>query len=202
MKLYTAAATPFGRTVAIVARELGLDEDIEVVAVAVRPTEPNRPYAAINPLRRIPALEIEGGEVIVDSAVITAYLAARVGDTVLFADNVPERWRVASRYAIARGAAECAVGARYERAVRPEAARSAAWAADLTDKVMSALDHFEAAPPAASGRLTIDDIALGALLGYLDFRFADLGWRAGRPALAEFMERIGARDSFRATAPT
>lgn len=201
MRLHTAGATPFGRTVEIVAHELGLNEDMEVVRITVKPTDPNRGFQALNPLRRVPTLELEDGEVIVDSAVIVAYLAARVGDTALFADNSADRWRVASRYAIARGATECAVSARYEVAVRPQDKRWPAWSDDMTDKIDAALTLFEATPPAPAGRLTIDDIALGALLGYLDFRFANLGWRGRFPGLVAFMEPLEARDSFRATVP-
>jgi glutathione S-transferase len=201
MKLYTTRTTPFGRTVEIVMRELGLDEDIEQVPTAVAPTKPNREFEAVNPLRRIPALVTEDGEVLVDSAVITAYLAARVGDTALFAEGSPERWRIASRYAVARGATECAVACRYETAVRPEDKRWHDWSSDLEDKVMTALTMFEADPPIPTGRLTIADVSLGALLGYLDFRYAHLGWRERFPALVRFMTALEERPSFKATVP-
>lgn len=201
MKLYTTRTTPFGRTVEIVLRELGLEEDVTLVPTTAMPTKPNAEYGAVNPLRRIPALALEDGSVLVDSAVICGYLAARVGDTALFAEGSPERWQIASRYALARGATESAVAARYEAAVRPEDRRWDAWHADLLDKIAATLDFFEAAPPAPSGRLTIADVGLGALLGYLDFRFADMRWRDGRPALAAFMDSLSVRPSFAATVP-
>lgn len=202
VQLYTAKASPFGRTVEIVAHELGLHEDLEVVATKVTPTDPNVDYQrAVNPLRKIPALKTEEGLVIVDSTVIAEYLCARVGDTRLFARDGADQWAVLSNYALARGAAECAVGARYETAVRPQDKRFDGWVDDQMDKIGATLGHFEANPPAASGRLTIADIALGALLGYLDFRFADYGWRDRFPGLGEWLKPLAARPSFAATAP-
>ena len=120
MKLYTAKATPFGRTVEVVAHELGLHEDLEIVATSVAPTTANAEFQAINPLRKIPALVTEEGMLVVDSPVIAEYLCGRVGDTRLFARGAPDHLSVMVDYALARGIAECAVAARYEMAVRPE----------------------------------------------------------------------------------
>ena len=44
-------------------------------------------------------------------------------------------------------------------------------------------------------------IAVGCALGYLDFRHAGRDWRAARPGLAAWAERLGARDSMQATLP-
>ena len=49
--------------------------------------------------------------------------------------------------------------------------------------------------------LTIADIAAGCTLGYLDFRFAHLGWRAAHPQLAAWADGLLARPSFTASAP-
>ncbi|MCF3935544.1 glutathione S-transferase family protein [Acuticoccus sp. M5D2P5] len=201
MKLYTTRATPFGRTVEIVAHELGLHEDIELVETVVAPAKPNPDYLAVTPLRKIPALVVEDGTLIVDSAVITDYLAARVGDTRLFARSSPDHWKVLSRYAIARGIADCAVGSRYEIAARPEDKQWPFWIEDQFERVTAGLGVFEADLPPASGSITIADIALGAALGYLDFRFADYGWRDRFPNIAAWMKPIEARPSFVATCP-
>ena len=45
----------------------------------------------------------------------------------------------------------------------------------------------------------IGDIAVGCALGYLDFRFTSLDWRAKRPALAAWQTRFKARPSAIAT---
>ncbi|WP_108659825.1 glutathione S-transferase family protein [Acuticoccus kandeliae] len=201
MKLYTTRATPFGRTVEIVAHELGLHEDLDIVETIVAPMKDNPAYQQITPMRKIPALIIEDGTLIVDSPVIAEYLAARVGDTRLFAKSSPDHWKVLSRYAIARGIAEASVAARYEFAARPEAFRWQGWVDDQFDRITAALGVFEKDPPAATGAITIADIALGTALGYLDFRFPDYGWRDRFPALAAWVKPVEARPSFAATRP-
>ena len=63
-------------------------------------------------------------------------------------------------------------------------------------KTTSALDAI-ALPPA--GRVDIGDITLAVALGYLDFRFPDVDWRAARPDLARWFAAFDARPSMIAT---
>ena len=70
--LRAAAASPFVRKVRIVASVLGLEDRIEI-----SPADTGNPEDALrqqNPLGKIPALILENGEVIFDSAVIVDYL--------------------------------------------------------------------------------------------------------------------------------
>jgi glutathione S-transferase len=48
---------------------------------------------------------------------------------------------------------------------------------------------------------TLADIAVGCALGYLDFRYPDIGWRADYPNLAGLAGKLAARQSFIDTAP-
>lgn len=201
MQLYTTPATPFGRTVEIVARELDLTGDIEIVPTTVAPTKDNPEYQAVNPLRRIPALVADDGTLITDSALIAQYLAEKAGDRTLFAVDAPDRWAILNDYMIAKGVCECLVSARYEGFVRPEARRWQPWTDDLLKKVHAALARFEAAPPATGGGLTIAAIALGAALGYMDFRFAAEPWRERYPNLAAWYAALDERPSFAGTRP-
>ena len=50
-------------------------------------------------------------------------------------------------------------------------------------------------------RLDIGTIAIGAALGYLDFRYPDPGWRKGRTRLADWQANFDARPSMAATRP-
>ncbi|GAB5375073.1 MAG: glutathione S-transferase family protein [Acuticoccus sp.] len=201
MKLYTAPATPFGRTVEIVAHETGQHGEIEIVATTVAPTKDNREFQAVNPLRRIPALVTDDGTLLVDSTLISLYIARRAGNDVIFANGDPDHWSVMNDYMMAKGAAECVVSARYEGFVRPEARRWQPWSDDLLAKAHAVLARFDAAPPAYGETPTIAAIGLGAVLGYLDFRFPDEGWRTRYGALAAWSEPLFARPSFAATMP-
>ena len=76
------------------------------------------------------------------------------------------------------------------------------WVEHQLIKVAATLAFFEASPPNAGGRVTIVDVSLGALLGYLDYRFDDFGWRGRYPNLAEWLKPVAARPSFVATLPS
>jgi glutathione S-transferase len=45
------------------------------------------------------------------------------------------------------------------------------------------------------------DVAVGCALGYLDFRFPHIDWRADHPNLAKYNEKLAARQSFIDTLP-
>ena len=67
-------------------------------------------------------------------------------------------------------------------------------------KVGATLDRFERmAPEVAARPFDIGHVALGCALSYADFRFADLGWRTGRPNLADWHAGFAARPSVLAT---
>ena len=182
MKLYTSKASPFGRTVEMVAREVGLFDALEIVPTKVAPGSENPAYQRVTPFKRIPALVADDGLVLVDSGVIAEFLADHAGDEILFARGRPDRFAVLGAYAMARGIAECAVATRYEMAARPEDKRWQDLIDDQLGRVNAALDRFESAPPGETAAPTIADLALVASLGYLDFRFKDMGWRNGRPS--------------------
>ena len=49
--------------------------------------------------------------------------------------------------------------------------------------------------------ISLADIAVGCALGYLDFRFPDIAWRAAHPNLAKLGEKLEQRQSFVDTKP-
>jgi glutathione S-transferase len=51
----------------------------------------------------------------------------------------------------------------------------------------------------AGASFAIGHIAIGCALSYLDFRFADLNWRASHPLIASWHASFSARPSVRAT---
>jgi glutathione S-transferase len=69
------------------------------------------------------------------------------------------------------------------------------------DKVSSALSDFERRAAAWEDRMDLGVIALGCALGYLDFRYADIAWRARSPSLARWYEPFAARESMTRTRP-
>lgn len=200
MKLLYAQTSPYVRKVLVLAHETGQAEDIELVPAAAVPTERNPETIPHNPLGKVPTLITAEGAALFDSRVICEYLDARSAGPRLFPEG-EARWDALARQALADGLLDAALLTRYERAMRPEALRWAAWEAGQLAKIAGALDRIEATLPALAETLDIGTVATACALGYLDFRFPDLGWRAGRPATAAWYETFGARPSMQRTAP-
>lgn len=197
MKLFSSGASPYARKVAVAAHEAGLIDRIEIVGVTVTPVGVNAQVAAANPLTKVPTLVLDDGTALYDSRVIVEYLDHLSGGRLVPAGD--DRWRVLRDQATADGLMDAALLARYERALRPEPLRWAEWDAGQVGKVERALDLLEAEFRPAQDAPQIGDIAVACALSYLDFRFAELGWRTGRPKLAAFAEAFAARPSMTAT---
>lgn len=200
MKLLYSAASPFVRKVLVVAHELGIASDLTLTPVTAHPVQRSAEIRASNPLGQLPTLVLDDGTPLYDSRVICEYLDARAGATLFGSGEA--RWRALVEQSLADGLMSAAVLLRYEGAVRPEELRWSGWVEGQTGKVTDALDRFEATLPQAGERLDIGTISIGCALAYLDFRFADLGWRTGRPASATWYERFAARPSMAATVPS
>lgn len=100
MKLTFSPASPFARKVRICAIELGLIDKIELVPATVAPGTPNEAYAHdISPLRKLPALILDDGSVLVDSFVICEYLDHLAGNKLIPASGAA-RWKVKSEHSM------------------------------------------------------------------------------------------------------
>ena len=201
MKLYYAAASPFVRKVLVSAIELGLEDQVERIDVHTTPVEPNPLLRDANPVLKIPALALDDGTMLYDSAVICDYLDSEAGGHRLIPESGAERWRVKRQEALADGLLDAAVLTRYEMAVRPEELRWDTWIASQKDKVTSALGQMEKEADTVRDTVNLATIAFGCALGYLDFRFGDDNWRGGHPKLATWFGTFGARPSMQASAP-
>lgn len=206
MKLFYAPQSPYARKVRAAAIEVGLGKDLELMAAAVAPGRENQAYAAkINPLRKIPALALDSGEVLVDSSVICEYLDARAGGGRLLPASGEARWQVLTQHAIAQGMTDALILVRYETALRPEPQRWPLWVDDQWDKFWAGLTWFEtraaAILPAAPKRLDMAQLALGAVLGYVDFRFPDCGWQKRAPLVAAWFRAASALPALKETVP-
>ena len=200
MKLTFSPGSPFARKVRIAAIELGLIDKIELVPTTVAPTQPNAEYSQIYPLKKIPALILENGEVIVDSYVIVEYLDDLAGGKLIPASGAL-KWRVKSDHSMLQGMLDSMLLCRYERMVRPEPLRWKEWADDHFQRAWNGLAHFEKQTDMLSRPLDIAQIALTCVLGYADFRFADCGWRKAYPKLDAFHEKMLARPSVKISVP-
>ena len=200
MKLYHAAASPFVRKVMMVLHETGQRDDVEIATISTAPTAPDASVAAANPLMKIPALERPDGVTLNDNRVICAFLNDRAGGKLYGSET--GKWDMLALEATADGLMDAAVALSYESRLRPEDKQWDGWKDAQWSKVASAcaalntrwMSHL-------SGPLNIGQIAEAAALGYVDFRHAARGWRAGCDTLADWFETFSKRESFQATQP-
>lgn len=202
MELRYLPASPFARKVRVAAIELGVSDQIEPVIQQVAPTRENRDYAkTVNALRKVPALILDDGRVMYDSSVICEYLDGCAGGGKIIPASGPDRWETLTRHALAQGMTDAAIQVRYETAYRPEEHRWPAYVDDQWDRIENGLDWVEANSKGLEGPFNIAHIALGCLLGYLDFRWPEADWRSNRPRLSSWSDWLSRRHSFKQTMP-
>jgi glutathione S-transferase len=200
MKLYYSSTSPFVRKVMACAHEAGLAERLELVPTKVVPSEPNRDYARVAPLIKVPALARDDGMALFDPIVICEYLDSLSKGAKLFPAGGDARWKALRLNALADGLLDAAILTRYENFVRPAELRWKTWSEGQLTKVDQALDFLEANVADLEG-VTIGTIAVACSLGYLDFRYADRPWRNARPKLAAWYDGIAKRPSLQKTVP-
>ena len=200
MRARVNAASPFARKVRIVARETGLLARIEEIETAVSPVAPNADLAGANPLIKIPTLILDDGTTLYDSRVICEYLDTLAGNR-LFPQGGTARWQALRLQALCDGILDAAVLIRYETAVRPEAVRWPDWITGQRGKIEGGLAALEKEQPGFGASFGIGQVGAACVLGYLDFRFPDVNWRARYPGLKAWFAEAATRESVRATAP-
>jgi glutathione S-transferase len=200
MKLYHAPASPFVRKVMVLLHEARATDRVTLVPASGHPLDPGTMPVDRNPLGKIPALERPDGPTLYDSRVITRYL-----DETLKAGlypPAPRLWDTLVIEATGDGIAEAAVLMRYEMHVRPVESRSPDWVEAQWQKIDRALAALEERWLShLSGPVDMGQVAVGAGLGYLDFRHSDRDWRSQHPSLAAWWTGFSARPALAATAP-
>ncbi len=193
--LRSSAGSPFARKVRIAAALLEFEDRMEVSAADTGDAEDS--LRTQNPLGKIPALVLENGETIFDSAVIVEYLDWLAEGGKIIPIEPKARFRSLTQEALADGISDAAVLLRYETLWREPEHRSEKWMAYQRDKIARALRAFDAAPPEELS--DAGTIALACALGYLDLRFEG-AWRAEHPRLVSWLDVFSAATpSFEAT---
>ena len=161
----------------------------------------NDEYLAINPLKKLPALILDSGEVIINSYVIAEYLDDLGGGGRLVPASAAEKWKVKSDHSLLQGMLDAMLLCRYEKFVRPQGLQWPAWHDDHWSRAWRGMAHFDGDADALSRPLDIAQIALVCVLGYADLRFADCGWRRAYPKLDAFHEKMLTRPSVKISLP-
>lgn len=200
MKLYYSLTSPYARKVRVVAAEKRID--IEMVQVVL--SDPDCPVPDHNPLGKIPVLVLDDGESIFDSRVIVEFLDHRTPVAHLIPQDHGQKIRVRRWEALADGVCDAAVAVIMEgrrAAEKQDAAALEKQMGKVTRGLAAMNDELGAAKWCVNGNFSLADIALGCVLGYLDLRYSDLGWKDTYPNLARHYAAMLQRPSFKDTMP-
>jgi len=198
MKLHWSPKSPYVRKVMICAHELDVVHKLELVRSVAAMLKPNAAIMVDNPLSKIPTLVREDGSTLFDSIVICEYLNDQAGGS-LFPMQGEARWQALRWHALGDGLLDVLILWRNERE-RQHPLQALADAFELKTRASLKLLDAEA-DPIGGAPFSIAHVTLGCALGYLDYRFDSLGWRALAPRLADWFATLQARPSFQTTEP-
>jgi len=183
-KLLYAGASPYSAKVRAVAAHAGIALD----AVAVDTNADPDILLAANPLGKIPTLVTDDGEAVFDSRAIVQYLN-RVGGGKTLPRNAAKRLEAERLEALADGICDCLLAIVYERRFRPEEKQHQPWIDRQWQKAARGIDLVMANPPKLPKSIHVGQIAVRAMIGYLDLRFAGQ-WEKGRTKLKRWAARF------------
>lgn len=199
MKLYYSKSSPFARKVRLAAQVLGLDGKLELVLVDV--FGDTAQFRNINPLIKIPALEMETGETLVNSPFICQYLASLKPGQNLY-PQAPELWQALNFQAVADGGTDAAVLRRMESLRSPDK-QDSKFNRRQNEKIENALEFCEDNLFRLSQQdLTIAEISVICFVDYVQFRFGHEHWDQKFPKLFSWVQGWNGRNSLaKETAP-
>jgi glutathione S-transferase len=199
MKLYITPGSPYARMARIVVLEKGLESRVETIIAKTRVAD--SPYYAVNPSGRVPYLACDDGVGFEESALICAYLDHLDGTPAFDLPGDGQSWEARRLEALARSVLD-GLSVWGREILRPENERSPGVIRHEADRAQRMADVWEREIEhrLMRGPLNMIHITLACALG-LEARNPGFRWRAERPKLSQWFDRIAARPSFTATAP-
>lgn len=200
MKLIGSLTSPYVRKARIVLAEKKIEYDFELDS----PWDADSGVAGINPLGKVPVLVLDDETVLFDSRVIVEYLDNVTPNNKLMPAPNRERTLVKRWEALADGVCDAATTTFLEgkRAARLQDKN---WIERQRGKVVSSLEFMSEElgdnAHCMGTHFSLADIAVGTALGYLAFRFGDIGWQESHPNLSKLYDKLMQRPSFAETVP-
>lgn len=201
MKLIGNYLSPYVRRVAVSLNAMGMPFELEQLYVFKSPDEVRK----YNPIVRIPALILDGGEVLVESYAILDALDEIAGSEYrLTPPSGSERRHVMKVIALGVGSMEKAQWAFYEGRFRPEEKIHEPWIEHNEAQVLSGLNYLDdlAKKAGDNGWLAgTERIGQADITGVVAYSFADavrpaLGLAERLPYLARFADRCESLEIF------
>jgi glutathione S-transferase len=193
--------SPFVRRVGVSLNQVGIAFERKILSTATDKSQ----IEAYNPVGRVPTLELDSGEVLIDSSAILDYLDELAGPAKrLTPASGAERRQVLRIVAIALGTVEKAVGATYEMNRRPAEKVHQPWLDQLLAQTSGGLAALEAALTGqwfVGDRMTQADVTAVCGYGFIG-RAQSMVVPPGRyPRLEQLAARLEAMPAFQKAQP-
>jgi len=191
--------SPYVRRVAIALRLYGMAYEHRPWSVFADAAE----IARFNPMKRVPTLVLDDGEVLIESLIILDHLDEQAGpERALIPRGGAERRHALKTFALATGLSDKAVSLVYERVLHQESSRM--WVERCTAQIAGVLDALEAERAARPGpwwygeAIGHADIAVGCALRFIGEAHPGVFDAARWPALAAHSAACEALEPFQA----
>ncbi len=198
LKLYGSLTSPYARKARILVHEKKIDCEF----VVEDPWAAESKIPQMNPLGKVPVLQVADDMFIFESQLVMLYLNNLDGRPWGPKDPAGY-WRCEWWQALGQGILDAGIARRME-VTRPEDKQMPEKVAREEARIQRALDAAEEAFKGGeflvSTRLSMADIVFGVALQYTDFRYTT-EWRAAHPKLAQYVAGLAARPSFVDTQP-
>lgn len=197
MKLWYSTTSPFVRKVRAVAQHHGLHTQIELLQTS-KAFDPHSGQNDVNPLGKIPALQLDNGKWLFDSRLIAEYLddfAAQQGKTSLFPQG-ENRWEWLNLYILAEGILENTTALMLpERMFRPQAEWWTARHQQIIERNEKALNAVWQQVQAVGFELNIATLYTVCLIDFLNFRsnVTEASRYTALPQLSQWAEEMNQR---------
>lgn len=195
MKLYISGNSPYSRRARIAAREGGLADQVEEVAIAGFDE-----LLEYGPGGKIPTLVTDSGASLCEALIITRYFDDLSGGKLLPADP-GEKLACLALESVASVLMDSMFVRSMEKNQRPAELKSEFVMTRESDRSNRCYDTLENMVANEGDTVTLASIAVVSALGYANWRNPEDDWRSGRPQLGAYYDRLMARDAFSQTAP-
>jgi glutathione S-transferase len=198
MKLYGSAFSPYVRKIRVLLREKNIPCEFQLED----PWPPESKIPTLNPLGKVPVLQIGPEKFLFESITVAHYLDHLDGKPLQPADAAGY-WQSQWWQALGNGMID-AVIARVLETRRPADKQMPEKMQREEARVARAFDaaehEFAGGTFLAGGRFTLADLVMGVACQYIDLRYPR-DWRSRYPRLKQWFSGIAARPSFTGTLP-
>lgn len=204
MKLFTTLTSPYGRIARIVIIERGLSERVSIEVPVTR--QPDSPYYKVNPSGRVPYLQLDEHSGFEESALICRYLDHLDGASLYEPPANKQGWELRRLEAMARSMLDGIGVWGREYLYRPEELRSARIIAHEHARADRLVRHFDQLVGSQwlgydSDTLNMAQILLCATLHGRQGSPPGFSWSRDCPRLADWVTKMGERESIASTTP-